>query len=555
MMHNILRFASFGALLVAIGCGGGTPSNSPSGGVDENPFASSGGSADSGGDLEPTTKKRKKRNRSVSSRPRRNKRNSNSRKSTNQIPSPAYGSVSEHPVARRGLESTRSQPSTSPRHDQKPVQEHPLSALLGQPAPNLDIKLPEGGVLNLQNRNSSQVLVVVIWATYSKLSKKEFDAIEKVRSDLFGKNVKWLAVNDGEKHSAVSKYLARQKVDIPIGYDLDQEVADAFQASQLPFLAIIDTNGVIQSLHPGYSTTLDIELRSELFDLTSGRDIIEKARDRLNHGPKLRRQTKTSPGQQEPSDVANDDPVQVAHQAATFELKLDSGRTIDLKQIFSSKGKEFEVRLGRMRRKGSVLTSYYEGRKPKLLVGNTGGRLNGPTAAFYPDGTPMIYLDYVVGNRAGTLFTWDDQRRPWVFAQYDSGKKDGYACAFRACGDECTDGHIWLIQEWENDKLRKSHLAEQDGDVVTYDHLESSDHLSNNEYAEAAAQINRFEKDLATNEIGLKKTISQYGRQVARARRAAARASMQRSMASMMGGGSGIRVSVPRIRIRTGGSC
>lgn len=532
------EFAFVVGLCFVVGCGGPSSSDfSGASGLEENGFANNDATVQTNA---PSKKSKRRGSRSVASRTNRSgkgRSNSTTKSQRNPAIESSYGLV--------GNRDSSKKPTTTTTTTVPSSQQDPLAALLGQPAPDVGIVKLDGGDFDLKNRRSSQILLLAFWTTTNPHAQEELPILQHIAAEYADKGVELLAVNDGENSKTIKAYLAGLKLKIPVAVDLEQQVATAFKINQLPSLVIIDKQGIVQSIHRGFIKTLHGNVKKDLDALLAGRSVFKQAHARLNgERAEIQRDTET----EGPTSASG----AKTHAVEDFQLTLKSGRIIDLKEVFTTVGKKYENRLGRMRNKGSMLTTYYEGeKKPFMLIGNTGGNLNGPTAAFYQDGSPMIYLDYVVGQRTGTLFTWDEQNRPWVFMQFDSGKKDGYAVAFRACSDHCSEGHIWLVQEWEKGKLRKSHLASTDGTTHTFDHLERSEHVSNDEYAIAAEQISEFDRSLKTNEMSLKKAVRTHGRQVARSRYAAATASQRGSMASFQSS-----VSMPRAApVRRGGSC
>ncbi|WP_197532534.1 TlpA family protein disulfide reductase [Symmachiella macrocystis] len=210
---------------------------------------------------------------------RRTKRNPNRR---NTEPMPAnptrgYGMVGERNTARS---SKTSNPESLPRVKPKP--EHPIVALIGESAPNINVPIAGGGQVNLVSHQSSEVLVIVLWASYNHLCQDELPALKAAVERYSEEQVQLLAINDGEGIVTIKKYLERNNLELKVGIDMKQEVADAFLVRQLPFVAIIDNEGIVQGIHVGYIDSLGDDISKDLESLVSGKSIIEKSKERLS---------------------------------------------------------------------------------------------------------------------------------------------------------------------------------------------------------------------------------------------------------------------------------
>ena len=260
------------ALISVIGCGGSSASPATAGGtMDNDPFANTEVTVHSSEVATVSS--------GAKSDTRRTKRNPNRR---NTEPMPAnptrgYGMVSERENARS---SKNSNPEALPRVKAKP--EHPIVALIGESAPDINVPIAGGGQVNLVQHQSSEILVIVLWASYNHLCQDELPALKTAVDRYSAEQVQLLAINDGEGIETIKKYLARNNLELQVGIDLKQEVADAFLVRQLPFVAIIDKEGVVQGIHVGYIDSLGEDIGRDLESLVSGKNIIEKSKERLS---------------------------------------------------------------------------------------------------------------------------------------------------------------------------------------------------------------------------------------------------------------------------------
>ncbi|WP_339912313.1 TlpA disulfide reductase family protein, partial [Symmachiella dynata] len=157
-----------------------------------------------------------------------------------------------------------------------------IVAMIGESAPDINVPIAGGGQVNLVQHESSEILVIVLWASYNHLCQDELPALKAAVDRYSEEQVQLLAINDGEGIETIKKYLARNNLELQVGVDLKQEVADAFLVRQLPFAAIIDSEGIVQGIHVGYIDSLGDDISNDLQSLVSGKDIIERSKERLS---------------------------------------------------------------------------------------------------------------------------------------------------------------------------------------------------------------------------------------------------------------------------------
>ena len=199
-----------------------------------------------------------------------------------------------------------------------------------------------------------------------------------------------------------------------------------------------------------------------------------------------------------------------------YRIKLESGLTMDMGEIFRPEIEQFRESLcKRVKKSNPPMLRYFhdETKKPMLLAERRGKVLNGLFATFAEDGAPIAHTSYKKGDRTSTLLTWDEAHRPLVFEQYADGKLHGVRCLFRGCCDACTDGHVWLVQEWKNGVLDVAHLVLDDDRTKTFVYRGERNREpyggSTPELEAAMMEIQKFEVRLARDEKKLKLLVAQ----------------------------------------------
>ena len=195
-----------------------------------------------------------------------------------------------------------------------------------------------------------------------------------------------------------------------------------------------------------------------------------------------------------------------------YRLELDSGRTIDVGEVFREQGAAFYQALDtnlRIAKSPLLRINHPQSTQPLLLAGRRGKVLNGPFASFGEDGAPVAFISYTKGQRSSSLLTWDESRRPLLFAQYHAGQLDGIRCLFQSCCEQCRSGHIWLVEEWDRGELLAAHVVGDDGSPQSFDPRSGSLFGRGSAALEAATTaMAAVEKRIDDDELKLKQFIA-----------------------------------------------
>jgi hypothetical protein len=71
----------------------------------------------------------------------------------------------------------------------------------------------------------------------------------------------------------VTEFLQQAKLDVPVVLDPDMNIGVAYQMEALPMLVLVDTRGIVQSVHVGSRPDLAERLKEELDGLLAGKDL------------------------------------------------------------------------------------------------------------------------------------------------------------------------------------------------------------------------------------------------------------------------------------------
>jgi len=201
------------------------------------------------------------------------------------------------------------------------------------------------------------------------------------------------------------------------------------------------------------------------------------------------------------------------NEKTDFRLRLETGEVIDVAKVFEPHSETLTAELRkRLRGKPSSLVRINrpDTDTPLLVAARRGKQLDGPFVSYNTDGKPFASVQYSKGKRDSVLLTWDEAGRPRVFAQYSEGKLDGLRCLFRACSETCTTGHLWMVQRWEADQLKQTHIVTKDGKTLTVDYRNDQPLQSDAEAGEALDALAEFERRFDADEAKLERYIAKH---------------------------------------------
>ena len=138
---------------------------------------------------------------------------------------------------------------------------HPL---VGQPAPDLNLELLDGGALDLAAHQGSEIVMLDFWATWCAPCRSSMPAVEEVAQEFADQGVVLYAVNQNESPAAIKRFLAAEGLDVTVALDPGWQAGRADNVEGIPQLVIIGKDGVIQSIHVGAGPGMRKELRREL---------------------------------------------------------------------------------------------------------------------------------------------------------------------------------------------------------------------------------------------------------------------------------------------------
>jgi peroxiredoxin len=133
-------------------------------------------------------------------------------------------------------------------------------------APNLE----GGGTVEL-SKYRGKVVYLDFWASWCAPCLKAIPEIERIRSEMPADAFQVVAVNLDQKTKKALRFLEKHPVGYPSASDPKGRLPDQFGLETMPTSYLIDANGVIRYVHPGFKKGDGSKLRDEIRALLGSR--------------------------------------------------------------------------------------------------------------------------------------------------------------------------------------------------------------------------------------------------------------------------------------------
>lgn len=142
------------------------------------------------------------------------------------------------------------------------------SALVGKPAPEIELDMLDGSKFRLERRRN-KIVVLDFWASWCGPCLQAMPQVESVVREFANRDVELVAINLEESPERVRPVLERLKLEIPVAFDRDGRVAERYGATSIPQTVIVDREGKVVRLFVGGGPRFDEQLRAALESVLS----------------------------------------------------------------------------------------------------------------------------------------------------------------------------------------------------------------------------------------------------------------------------------------------
>lgn len=157
---------------------------------------------------------------------------------------------------------------------------NPHEAMLGNPAPAVELDLLDGGKMTLAQHKGKDVVVLDFWATWCPPCVKGLPVVSKVCADMKDKGVVFYAVNQRENVDTIKSFLEKRELKLLVPLDKTGKAGKAFNVSGIPQTVLIGRDGTVQAVHVGFMPSMEAELKEQLATLVENKPLVKpKAED------------------------------------------------------------------------------------------------------------------------------------------------------------------------------------------------------------------------------------------------------------------------------------
>lgn len=122
---------------------------------------------------------------------------------------------------------------------------------LGKPAPDFTLETVSGqATLSLKDYRG-KVVLVDFWASWCAPCKKSLPELQKIDQEY--EDLRILAINIDDQKKNALKFMKKINLDMTVLFDEEKEVAEIFNLSEMPSAVLIDQEGVVRQVFPGYT--------------------------------------------------------------------------------------------------------------------------------------------------------------------------------------------------------------------------------------------------------------------------------------------------------------
>jgi peroxiredoxin len=156
--------------------------------------------------------------------------------------------------------------------------------LLGKEAPAFSLATADGGNFRLADHRGTNIVVLTFWVSRFPASAQAMPIVAGITAKYKDKNVVFCGVSVKDDAESVKKFMEAHKLQFPSALDKDGELAKRYLVAGMPHTVVIDKDGTVQSLHPGFTPDLKARLPRDLDSLVAGKKLVKPPKGKDGEG-------------------------------------------------------------------------------------------------------------------------------------------------------------------------------------------------------------------------------------------------------------------------------
>lgn len=144
-----------------------------------------------------------------------------------------------------------------------PAEQQANAALVGEPAPNFQLKTLDGKTVSLAELKG-QVVVLDFWASWCPPCIESLPHLGKFYQETRDDGVKVFAVNLGEDKAKIEAFLKSKRVAVPVLLDAQGEVARKYNVVSIPQTVVIGKDGTVKNVFIGLGENSFEQIRQQV---------------------------------------------------------------------------------------------------------------------------------------------------------------------------------------------------------------------------------------------------------------------------------------------------
>ncbi|MBL8535599.1 MAG: TlpA family protein disulfide reductase [Betaproteobacteria bacterium] len=137
----------------------------------------------------------------------------------------------------------------------------------GARAPACNLTAWNGDDVSLRDRYRGKIVYVDFWASWCAPCAQSFPFMNALHDEFGSRGLVVLGINVDEKREDAQRFLARHPARFPLAQGADGECASRFGVAAMPTSVLVDGEGNIRHVHPGFRSSDGPVLRERIVRL------------------------------------------------------------------------------------------------------------------------------------------------------------------------------------------------------------------------------------------------------------------------------------------------